>query len=1015
MKLLPSLERAVPKEYLAPAVLNELFTSLQNIKNAIESSVSNEQKAKLENLDNITKELKQLSNDPSINDIPTAAKTIIENAVALFPDDKQQEISDSQVYKKTLKLLNQWEQISAPISSQTDGFNRNIEFDKDYDTELKDFQIGLRVGATGIYNINVLSKERAQTLHKLEIADNECLVNQTLSAAYEVNASGAGAINFINISGSLAQAGELKLDTYFKAENNTPTYRALWAMFKTPVVPWSLKSVNALLAMPNNGTNLAYRACALKTGTSFTIQGEMGVGKSLVTQTDLKGNVIDIDFSAEISASHQHTITGDVSMFVTKHASSGKPVLKITVEEADERTNALNLALQAQIKGLDKLAGQYVEMLLSKGNKIVQWLEKNSSPGATLLESLDNNTDKDKWYKPIASLALGQEGIDDAVESLIGNELESIIDRIPLSSEDDTKELADKVVTKLLDIFGASDNSVTENYREAAEQALQDELAKLQQHIRQQADNFKELIEVEAKDALKPIEALGKEVKKAITQFDDDIEKNFNKVISKYREFKEKITSALEKSANIKLGLAYDDLRKRSTSLSHSLEILVEAPDSPDVQTFYRSLAIGDDKKVASMLPTLLKTDKVKILAESTAIETMRNNTTTLGLSIIGKNITSVKDVLSQLNVKVDTSGNLYVRQEYKVTATASGLGETREAVLNLTYGIAQAAQNPDFVGSVGFNYTNKDSKLHSVNEISEFLRSLDFSNDPHFNNLPNDVSVPTLIPAYRINAAIAEFNKIIKQSPTQFTTSEININLRANKQTYQRLLGLNGYSLFNNAIAYLIYLTKRDDFYQEAMEDIVEIYEEHDSKYADYNELFSLLLGSPNSTNISLNTIKNDLKNEVRFKKLMKRKSKLMYDGEKVFWRKINSRLEKYAQMAGALRNLPTTLNAIENAVDNFSVTTQQKADLEELNAKLKGLNKKFQRGLDDWVEVDGIVKNAIDDLYSKFRWAKSSVNLRLLSFLLLLQESAGGGEELFLTTITLSNASDERRVIVI
>ena len=95
--------------------------------------------------------------------------------------------------------------------------------------------------------------------------------------------------------------------------------------------------------------------------------------------------------------------------------------------------------------------------------------------------------------------------------------------------------------------------------------------------------------------------------------------------------------------------------------------------------------------------------------------------------------------------------------------------------------------------------------------------------------------------------------------------------------------------------------------------------------------------------------------------------------------------------------------------------MTSGQKADLEKLNATLKGLNKKFQRELDDWVEVDSIVKNAIDDLYSKFGWAKSSVNLRLLSFLLLLQESVGGDEELFLTTITLTNASDERRVIVV
>lgn len=116
MKLLPSLERAVPKEHLAPAALHDLITSLQNIKIAIESSVSNEQKAKLDNLDNIINKLTQLGDDPSIDDIPTAAKTVIQNAVALFPDDKKQEILESQVYKKTFKLLDQWEQISAPIS-----------------------------------------------------------------------------------------------------------------------------------------------------------------------------------------------------------------------------------------------------------------------------------------------------------------------------------------------------------------------------------------------------------------------------------------------------------------------------------------------------------------------------------------------------------------------------------------------------------------------------------------------------------------------------------------------------------------------------------------------------------------------------------------------------------------------------------------------------------------------------------------------------------------------------------
>ena len=111
--------------------------------------------------------------------------------------------------------------------------------------------------------------------------------------------------------------------------------------------------MQALLKQPTVTNKLGgYRACSMNIGKSFTLKGEMGVGKSLVTKSDLKGNLIEVDFSAEIGASREHTLTGDVSLFVTKQADSGKLLLKVTIEEANEQTNALNLALGAQIKGL---------------------------------------------------------------------------------------------------------------------------------------------------------------------------------------------------------------------------------------------------------------------------------------------------------------------------------------------------------------------------------------------------------------------------------------------------------------------------------------------------------------------------------------------------------------------------------------------------------------------------------------------------------------------------------------
>jgi|GEM_PF-1685535 len=1018
MKLLSSLSRVVPREYLAPSAISELIKLLKKEKQEVISDATATVKTKLAKLEKVFDDLQALANDPNLIDIPTEAKKLIDSAIALFPASKQQTIKNEKAYKTTLKLLDQWEQVVAPIGEQTEGINKAIAFDKAYDSEIKDFAVGLSVGAEGSYNLNVLNHKSALELVKLDIAESDCLINQNVSAAYKVNASLAGTIEAINISASLAKAGQLKLNTYFQITANTPTYQALWLMYKAPVMPWSLRSMQAVIQPPIiTNAILGYRACSMNIGSSFTLKGEMGVGKSLVTKTDLKGNLVEVDFSAEISASREHTLSGDVSLFVTKQAGSGKLLLKVTIEEANEHSNALNLALGAQIKGLDKLASQYVEALLVKGDELVKWLEDNSSPGEELIKRLQDAVSDDAWYKPIANLALGQTDADDAVKELIDDELTNLTDRIPLSSEEDAEELADQLLAKLFDVFGVSDDTsdTLQPLKDKAEETLLEKLKEVQSQIAAQAHEFSNKIRDKTTKELQPIAALGKEVSEALSDFDSKVEANFNLVISKYKTFKEKITKALEKSANIKLGLTYDELRKRSESLTHTLEILLEEPDSADVQTLYRSLAIGDEKKVSRLLPKLKQENKITIVSESAAIQTIRNNTTTLGLSIIGNDINSLKDVMAQLNVEVDPSGNLFVRQEYKVSATASGLGETREAVLNLTYGIVQAAQNPDFIGSVGLDYTNADNKLHSTNEIKDFFDSLDFRDDKRFADFPTDIAVPVLIPQARIIPAITEYKKVLSQTPALYTKSQISISLRASKQTYEKLLGLNANNLFNSAIVYLVYLTKKNDIIDPAMKNILKLYEVLDSDYEDYNKLFTDLMGSPTSTSISMNAIKDDLKKLKDYQALLGHIPNKSDSAKKYGWRAINNTFEKYVKVARALSTLPETLNAIETAVTQFTAGTSPKDDLVALNTQLKALNKRFQKGLDDWVSVENVPKNWLEDLYSKLGIAQAGINLRLLSLFLLLQESTGEDEELFLTTITLSNAADDRRVIVV
>ena len=130
MKLLSSLSRVVPREYLAPSAISELIKLLKKEKQEEISNATAAVKTKLAKLEKVFDDLQALADDPNLIDIPGEAKKLIDSAIALFPAGKQQTIKNKKAYKTTLKLLDQWEQVVAPIGEQTEGINKTVTFAK---------------------------------------------------------------------------------------------------------------------------------------------------------------------------------------------------------------------------------------------------------------------------------------------------------------------------------------------------------------------------------------------------------------------------------------------------------------------------------------------------------------------------------------------------------------------------------------------------------------------------------------------------------------------------------------------------------------------------------------------------------------------------------------------------------------------------------------------------------------------------------------------------------------------
>lgn len=1028
MKILNSLTQIIP-QYL------DVATFLTEFKDMWDSVPGVGDEAK-EKIDAVKKEIEALEGllasgdrDGRIVELSKAVEAAL-NVLKLEDESKYKEITGSKEYQLYLKLTDKWTLLVTPIGMQKKSINESLDCGKAFDKNnllreypKADLDFGLKLSVDAGFIMEVMSQAEVESVAGLKISSDHVVVNQDIKAKLSTSAEGAGNFHAITLGAKAEAIGDIEIDSYFQAQSNEKTYRVLENMYREPVLPWDLGNIaSSLISVGIDNEADGYRGFSLVRNTKLALTGSLGIGRSLNTVTDVNRQPISIDVGVSATLSRKISLSGRVQLFITKN-NEGKVQVNISLLKSQMQGRYFEFAAGAKIKGLDQLAWPQIEKIFGKGNELVELLEKNSTPGKTLVDNLLYKIDDKFWAKPMAQLILGETDVDSAVKKMIGDELQEYFDRTVFSTTLNANELAKSAISKLLETFGITLNEgsqiapLLDDARTTVESKLAEEIVALQKQTTAAAEKLKEAIEGKASELLLPITKLGEDIAKDIEHFDGKVEALFDKVISRYQTFKEKITKVLEKAANVQLALQLESSREETDSETQALTIVLNRPESAGVQALYKRLILGDDDTSSCLINTLKNSKDIEVIPLPGAFKNILNSKATLSINLVGLDLSNIKNINADLEVSVDATGSVNIVHNYMVKAQAEGFDEVRSAVFKLGYGVAQAALAPSETVALGFDYVNQDKKLHSVREMSDFLESLTLE---HLKEKVHPLPLGSLISSPRMMSALNRYKACVTatgNSTAKFrsgnSTSSILITMRTGVGFYQKLVNLNGDSLFNKALAFLVYLDSSD--YKDYMLNILAGYQQLSNQNQDLSQIYDRVRDESGA--IKEGIIQQDLRRLSDYKEMFARlQSDDSGDVSALTWRRLARHLGRLCRTAQALRNLPVELKNIDNMVSVFPKENPTEEALKTLYQKLNEANHRIETYFGNWIDVEGPLTNIIADFFSSVGVGIAGMNTRLLIFMLLLAEAMGNGKDLYLTRITLeSNVNPNKRDVIV
>ncbi|MBF7073461.1 hypothetical protein ISG33_08645 [Glaciecola sp. MH2013] len=444
----------IPPEFLAAANLASLILKIEEYEQkvrAIETQLDDAKKI-FDALLVVKKNATALLKDPSLQGLGsflTSTKAQMTN-LQLQGDDNlttTSEFADAlRNVARAEKLHETFTRLVQPIGSQSP-ISKAIDADDSVTVPLEQLKVAIKVDAEASYSISVLNHEQAiaflgqatdASSTDAGIDGKDVLINRDLRAELQIGGKASIALDLLRFSAGGSVLGAVELDSYYQISSVIPSYRALWEMHADNFEPWDLVSARASL---QNTNAQGYRAFAIRSKRAFSAWGKVELGESLTNDVDLASNEITLKLSAKASYSRKYEFDGVASLKVHKN-SQNQLVVKVDFEEESSLSSALAFKAQAQVKGVDRMAQRYADMILGQGNKFIAFLEQFSQPGQSIINQVVSSFDKDAWYQPFAKLVLGQSSSDELIDELLLEQLQDAVDREVFSLQKPPEELA---------------------------------------------------------------------------------------------------------------------------------------------------------------------------------------------------------------------------------------------------------------------------------------------------------------------------------------------------------------------------------------------------------------------------------------------------------------------------------------------------------------------------------------------------------------------------------------------
>ncbi|KZN47434.1 hypothetical protein [Pseudoalteromonas luteoviolacea] len=945
------------------------------------------------------------------------------SCLKVLDEEKYRALLQTSAYQNWSKLRRSWVDITQSIGEQSLVINESITHATDFgfkrplqQLSVADLSFGLLINSDARFKWEVLHQSQTHNLFESILCRNAVIVSHYLKASICLKASVQARSSVIQVAANTKSDVSLEMTAFYQTPAQNKTCTVMHAMSASPIIPWSLRSISEAIQCPNSlGEMQGYRAFNLGRKASFSLQGELAVGRSISTFSKSARQPVDIDVSARLKLTKHVAVTGEIELQVFKSLTNQLSIrVKKVVQDFDE--NRADLALGGRITGLDALASHQLDKLLGYGNKLVKSLDEYSNVSQYLFDNLSARTKNSERARHLNTLLLsdGQEkqSLSESVGDAINLAFEKLNFSLSIAVDDFTREL----IEQLMHIFGADlqeiyDDPAQVEVFHGVQNLIKEEIERLKSEFSHAAFQLYQDVQAGSQATLKPIKKISKNAKTLIEDASVTAVELYEKLAKEYTETKNSIKTALSRAADIQLHLHYQSTSSHVNTVDRSFTIVIKEPSSASVARLYRSLVVGNDDAVSTLLNVLSKTDVIEYQAGSLSLTNLTKNEVSLGINVLGYDIDNVSDTVSDLQLHIDPMGKIMLVHTHNLSKQARGFDEARHACFNLSYGFAQAALEQQFQGALAFSYSTLDHNLHSSAELQSVLQALTLSN---FNEqlAQSGFGFSPIVSSVEVNEALSMFQKYTQPSgenaiqyQSNDSHSDVVITMRAGQDVYNQLLSVDNTRLFDVAFKTLLFCEKgryknrtwRE--YRQGLLNIIAVYAQLSPHFHDTANLYRYFEAG---RTINAHNVRSDLSASVYFQDYFG-----YYDDKD--WRALSKRLVQLFRKAAALRDIPLELQNIADYIAELPEHVSHDVGKHLMNS-INSSNQNIERCLEEWVKVDGVFQAMLKDLCTTFGVNMSGINTTLLLFMVLLQHALRQ-DNLFAVTIELQKNDGSHR----